>query len=146
MAFSCRAYGGSNRDLCSVDSDCDSGRCASFQCTEGDVNDPCIFHSDCKQDENRCTGMIGSRLCKARLDNGSSCIENAECKSKKCIFAVCRSKGDTNDPCLLGSDCNSGRCEYLKCKSRLGKGSWCNEDSDCDSGRCRFKFTGSKCD
>ena len=93
---------------CKFRLDCQSNKCASGRCTDGEIGDSCAYDHHCK----------GGRCVKRRCIEGNvgdPCKFTHHCKHKKCVQGRCIA-GVSGDPCRFETQCKSRRCEDRRCE------------------------------
>ena len=75
---------------CDEDSDCNSGKCLLFRCTnsKGWMDNECICTDDEQCDSGRCepSFALAAPTCRARLGEGARCDEHTDCLSNHCTW------------------------------------------------------------
>eukprot|EP00429_Kryptoperidinium_foliaceum_P091483 CAMPEP_0176193272 /NCGR_PEP_ID=MMETSP0121_2-20121125/5400_1 /TAXON_ID=160619 /ORGANISM="Kryptoperidinium foliaceum, Strain CCMP 1326" /LENGTH=421 /DNA_ID=CAMNT_0017531983 /DNA_START=220 /DNA_END=1482 /DNA_ORIENTATION=+ len=139
-SFPIRANGFADNSLCSEGRECMSGQCgrevtfAYSRC----IGSECTVDHDCETgrcDSGACLPKLGSCM---ECNEDSDCA-GARCVGFRCS----NDNGlmDDNCKCHWDEDCQSGRCELIEtgeCEAQLPVGASCNEDSDCKSGYCSW--------
>jgi len=151
-----------NGEVCVKDNTCMSGNCYLYQCRpvvtpkktsrKGDHleylraknGEMCVADHDCESDY-----CDVSFVCKAepisyvpgKVEIGSPCGDNEECKSGRCDWSLshkCMAVLDDGLICNENSDCESQNCDHYFCKpfDTLPIGSDCEHHEQCESDRC----------
>lgn len=148
------------RRLCHKNADCASNWCeggtfySSGSCAPQRADGQQAAGSYPMYDYNICVARAGKcGICGHKVPDGSTCTENADCKSDWCegrgsCSGTCKGrKADgTTISCGDVTKVGSGGCDYNQCEARAGKcgmcgntvpdGSTCSSNSDCSSGWC----------
>jgi hypothetical protein len=128
--------------VCSIDANCQSGRCVLGQCSPCGAGGcpegaPCRANDECI--DGACAGNV-CRACAARnaCGVGEACSTPAQCASGSCVpgarpSLVTRPELDSFcGECSSASQCASNRCIAGRCAD-------CETDGDCRAGQsCRF--------
>ncbi|MEI6553816.1 MAG: type II secretion system protein, partial [bacterium] len=134
-----------NGDLCTVDSECQSGICASGGRCVGAVGVACSSDDVCQS--NICSS--GGKCTNDPKPNGGSCTNDNQCEYHLCRNDVCT---DPEEPyriigasCSVNDDCDSGFCGftldnspsgYSRTCSYGGIGNLCQSNDQCSTNFC----------
>ena len=105
--------------------ECQSDFCICEKCRNyGQIldDDNCKEHDQCQSGKCYGSSPFSCGTCQAKKPEGSSCSENADCKSNYCKCGTCQTDGEipNGDGCNGHEQCLSGQCQgwsYTECGS-----------------------------
>jgi hypothetical protein len=136
---------------CATNSDCGAGfACADLPCAQADAGtSTCpVCLAACSTDAGACrvgtcssvpsTDGTSSMMCDVRSLAGSTCSQDADCTTERCVANRCVSTGGAanGQTCQSSGDCVSNNCVGGECKGTSLIGGSCSTSLDCTVGTC----------